>query len=445
MTLELSTNGSNATGEGSALWEHFLQEGYDYKRPKRGDIVTGIILELHSDTVIVDIGVKREGFVPASDLKKLDEETLEGLQVGNEVPVFIERPWNADGDLVVSIARGKEVQDWEEAQRLLESGEMVELQVDGYNRGGVTVKLGQIRGFVPSSHLVGLGRNLDPSERQLILSQKVGDVLRLNVLEVDRSRRRLVLSQREAERAYRRLRKQELLESLEIGQVVKGTVTSLQSFGAFVDVGGADGLLHVGEISHRRVSHPREMLSVGQELETAVIRLDKERKRIGLSLKALQPDPWQSVSERYYPGQLVEAVVTNVVDFGAFAELEAGIEGLIHISRLSDRPIKSPIEVVATGDRAMLRVLRIDARRRRISLSLKDAPQWIEADSEDEGLAAEAQESLADRETPSEAQPSAGKPEPTAEVEPSAEKPEPAADVEPSAKKPEPAVVGGTP
>jgi small subunit ribosomal protein S1 len=223
-----------------------------------------------------------------------------------------------------------------------------------------------------------VARSLSQEERAAALAAFVGQTLRLKVIEVDRKRRRLVLSQREAERAYRRQRKRELLETLEIGQVLEGQVTSLRDFGAFVDIGGADGLLHVSEISHGRVNHPREVLSVGQEIRVAVVRLDRERGRIGLSMRRLQPNPWETVHQKFYPGQLVEARITNVVNFGAFAELEPGIEGLIHVSRLGDGHVGSPEDVVSIDDWVMTRVLHIDAQQQRISLSLKDVPQWVE-------------------------------------------------------------------
>ncbi|HUW10848.1 MAG TPA: S1 RNA-binding domain-containing protein, partial [Anaerolineae bacterium] len=176
-------------------------------------------------------------------------------------------------------------------------------------------------------------------------------------------------------------RREELLEQLAVGDVRTGKVTGLRDFGAFVDIGGADGLVHVSEISQQRTRHPREQLEIGQEVEVYILRLDRKRQRIGLSIKRLLPDPWKSIQSRYYPGQLVEATITNVVEFGAFAELEPGLEGLIHISRLSDEHVEHPSDAVSIGDTLTLRILHMDMERKRIGLSLKDAPQWVEAEA----------------------------------------------------------------
>jgi small subunit ribosomal protein S1 len=340
-------------------------------------------MEIGSQALWVDIGVKRDGLVPGWDLKRLDEEAVEALAVGEEVPVFVVRPRDREGHLVLSISRGNELKDWQKAERLLSSGDITQHQVQDHNKGGVVVSFGQLRGFVPASHLDIGARGLSGEARRQALAELVGERLPLKVIEVNRRRRRLVLSHRQAVREQRERRKMELLETLAAGDVRSGTVRSLHNFGAFVDIGGADGLVHVSEISHRRIRHPREKLEVGEKVEVYVLRLDHERERIGLSIKRLVPDPWESVQSRYYPGQLVEATITNVLDFGAFAALETGLEGLIHISRLSHVHVDHPSDVVAIGDMVTLRILHIDIERRRIGLSLKDAPQWVEVPAEE--------------------------------------------------------------
>jgi small subunit ribosomal protein S1 len=404
-----------------------LQEGYDYKRPKRGEYVTGTIIELRPEALIVDIGVKRDGFVPAHDLRKLDDEVSDNLEVGDEVPLFIERSWNRDGELILSLSRGKELDDWKEAQRLLESGEVVELQITGKNKGGVTVDFGQLRGFIPASHLNDIERGLSQEERQTQLAGMIGHVIRAKVIEVDQSRRRLVLSQRKGELAYRRKRKKELLETLSVGDVVSGKVTSLKNFGAFVDIGGTDGLVHVSEIARERVKHPADRLKVGQELQVKVISLDTERNRIGLSIKRLLPDAWADIYERYYAGQVVEATITNVVDFGAFARLEAGVEGLIHVSQMSHDHIEHPSALVSPGDEVLVRIIRIEPQRRRIGLSLKDVPQWVDS------ATAEALDEAMDEEDSPEATPEA---EPEAEMEEQTQAVAESAEPEPAQEQP---------
>jgi small subunit ribosomal protein S1 len=382
MTVVEQVNGRELEQHEIPDWWRQLQDAdYDYHRPRRGDFLTGTILEIRPEALIVDIGAKRDGFVPAHDLTKLESDEVGSLKTGDEIPVFVERPSNRAGDLVLSLSRGKELDDWKEARRLLADDELIELQVEGYNRGGMTVRFGQIQGFVPASQLVGLRRTSTDEERREALAARLGEVLRLKVIEVEQSRRRFVLSQRKGERAYRQQRKAELLETLSIGDTVTGKVTSLKGFGAFVDIGGADGLVHVSEISHDRIEHPGEKLKIGQEVETRVVRLDPERKRIGLSVKVLAPSPWDNIHERYYPGQVVPATISNVVHFGAFAALEPGLEGLIHVSKLSHYHVAHPEAVVSQDDEVMVRILSIDPERRRISLSLRDVPQWVDESS----------------------------------------------------------------
>jgi small subunit ribosomal protein S1 len=263
---------------------------------------------------------------------------------------------------------------------LADNGEIWEAEVEGYNKGGLVVPLDEIRGFVPASQVPDFPRGLNQEERLQRLSERVGDTLMVKVIEINRRKRRLILSARAAEREYREEKREQLLEALREGEVRSGRVSSLASFGAFVDLGGADGLVHISELSWRRVRHPREVVSVGDKVDVYVLRLDQERKRIGLSLKRLQPEPWTLVEEKYELGQLIEGVVTNVVDFGAFAEIEEGIEGLIHVSELTDGSISHPREVVKKGDLLLLRIIRIDARRRRLGLSLKRVleSEWAE-------------------------------------------------------------------
>jgi small subunit ribosomal protein S1 len=387
MALERALAGANEAGTEQAvqpsLWENYLEEGYGYERPKRGDLITGTIMEISPQALWVDIGVKRDGMVPAWDLRHLEEQAAEALRVGDEIPVFVVRPRNREGNLILSITGGQRLKDWQEAERLLETGEISEREVKGVNSGGLVVSFGQLQGFVPASHVDGMPRHVRDDGRKEALTSRVGEVLPLRVIDVDRAWRRLVLSHRLAVRERRRRRKEELLQTLAVGDVRTGRVAALYDFGAFVDIGGADGLVHRSEICHERIRHPRESLELGQEVEIRVVRLDHERQRIGLSIKQLQPDPWNGVTARYAVGQLVEATISNIVDFGAFAELEPGVEGLIHVSKLSNGHVDHPREVLSVGDTVTLRVLHVDGERKRISLGLKDAPQWVEVPQEE--------------------------------------------------------------
>ena len=371
----------NDEANGSPMWK-FLEEEYDYKRPKRGDIRYAEVLSIDKEEIIVDIGGKTEGVVPSVDLERMGEEAVSEIAVGDKVPVYVLRPESADGDVIVSLNMARTMEDWRRAEKLYESGDVFEGPVAGHNKGGLLVYFGQIRGFVPASQLSGLSRRSSHEDRMQTLSKMEGQQLLLKVIEVDRQRRRLIFSERAASREYRDKRKTELLDDLQEGDIRTGTVRNLCDFGAFVDLGGADGLIHISELSWRRVRHARDVLRAGQEVEVYVLRVDRDKKRIGLSLKRLQPDPWQVIQDKYQVGQIVKGVVTNIVDFGAFARIEDGIEGLIHVSELSDGDF-APQDLVREGEQLYVKILSIDSDRQRMGLSLKQAPTREEMEGEE--------------------------------------------------------------
>jgi small subunit ribosomal protein S1 len=367
--------------KGSPMWK-FLDDEYDYKRPKRGDIRYAEVLRVDEDEIIVDIGGKTEGVVPSADLERMGEDAISEIGVGDKVPVYVLRPESADGDVIVSLNMARTMEDWRRAEELFDAGDVFEGTVAGYNKGGLLVYFGQIRGFIPASQLSGLSRRSSHEERMQTLSKMEGEEIMLKVIEVDRQRRRLIFSERAASREWREKRKSELLDELQEGDIRGGTVRNLCDFGAFVDLGGADGLIHISELSWRRVRHARDVLKVGDEVEVYVLRVDRQRKRIGLSLKRLQPDPWQAVEEKYEIGQVVKGKITNIVDFGAFARVEDGIEGLIHVSELSDGDF-APQDLVREGEELYLKILSIDSDRQRMGLSLKQAPTREEVEGEE--------------------------------------------------------------
>lgn len=258
---------------------------------------------------------------------------------------------------------------WREACALMERQEPLELPVIGCNRGGVLVGWNGLRGFVPASHLTSLSSSIDETERLDELQHLVGSRLRLKIIELDPEQSRFVLSERatSSDEDHR----QALLDGLSPGDVCRGHVTNLCSFGAFVDLGGLEGLVHVSELSWGRVDHPQDVLASGQSVEVYVINVDRGRGRVGLSLKRLQPDPWQFVEERYRVGQIVDGVVTHVVDFGAFARVEDGLEGLIHVSELAEGDVSHPRDVVNVGDVVRTLIINVDSERRRMGLSLR--------------------------------------------------------------------------
>jgi small subunit ribosomal protein S1 len=344
------------------------------KTPVMGDIRQGTIVDKRSGEWLVDIGFKSEGIVSSRDLDRLGDE-FNGLRVGDEVPVYVMRE-DKDGNLMLSISKAKAEEDWILAEKLLENQDTDEGVISGYNRGGVIIKIGQVRGFVPASQLSSESQSMqrtdiDPEERW---SKLVGTALRFKVIDMDRRRNRLILSERLAMREWRQAQKEKLLESLKEGGSAEGTVSSLADFGAFVNLGGADGLIHLSELSWGRVNHPSEVIQIGQKVKVQILSVDLERKRIGLSLRRMQPEPWETVADKYEVGQVVRGTITKLVNFGAFARLDDdAVEGLIHISELADRRIAHPKEVVAEGDEFDLRIIRIDIERRRMGLSLKQA------------------------------------------------------------------------
>jgi small subunit ribosomal protein S1 len=258
---------------------------------------------------------------------------------------------------------------WKAACEALNEGKVVQLPVVSYNRGGVLVGWNDLRGFVPASHLSSLPPVSDADERCEQLRQLIGSQLRLKVIELDPEHKRVVLSERAS--CLDEDQRQEVLDTLCPGDICQGNVTNLCSFGAFVDLGGLEGLIHVSELSWGRVDHPSDVLEPNQSVEVYVLNIDRERERVGLSLKRLLPDPWQSVEERYRVGQTVEGVVTHVVNFGAFARIEEGLEGLIHVSELAEGDFLHPRNVVQEGDTVTARILNIDSARRRMGLSLR--------------------------------------------------------------------------
>jgi small subunit ribosomal protein S1 len=271
---------------------------------------------------------------------------------------------------------------------------MWEGQVTGYNRGGLIVQFGDIQAFVPVSHITDLPRGIPENERQSRLAQLVGRPMGFKVIEVDRQRRRLVLSQRNAQKEYRERQKTRLLSDLSEGQVRRGTVTGLRDFGAFVDLGGADGLIHISELSWRRVKHPSEVLAIGQEVELEVLKVDREAKRIGLSLKRRQPDPWQRVAERFQPGQTVEGTVTRLAPFGAFVDLGEGIEGLLPSNQIAGR------SDVTENSAVRVRVLNVEPDRQRVGLALQSVMAAVAAEPEEEEEPVAAEPEAEDVEAP---------------------------------------------
>ena len=376
-----------------------MEDALSFRRLQPGDIVDGEIVSVTPTEVLVDVGAKSEGLVPSKELERLGREGLESLQVGQVIPVYVVRSEDREGNLILSIRRAEEESDWRRAQKLYEESEAIETQVAGFNKGGLIVRLGRLRGFVPASQLVAEHRGSNAQQPEERWARLVGTEIHVKVIELNRKRKRLILSERAALRVVREAQKAELLENLRPGEVRRGVVSSLADFGAFVNLGGADGLVHLSELSWNRTAKPSEVLDVGQEVDVYVLNVDRERKRIALSLKRLEPEPWATAESRYYVGQLVEGTITRLANFGAFALVNDELEGLIHISELSSGRINHPQEVVQEGEKHVMRIIRIDPKRRRMGLSLKRVADPEYADLDWQAELAEAESSFENEET----------------------------------------------
>ncbi|MCG8347958.1 MAG: S1 RNA-binding domain-containing protein [Chloroflexales bacterium] len=351
-------------------WTQLL-DAYDYARPQRGELREGLIMQIEDNGVLVSIGTKREGIIPNQDLRQMGEEFVSNLQIGSSIQVYVQDPENKDGDLILSLSMVQVAKDWETAALLYTEGGIVQCKVIGFNKGGLLVQFNRIRGFVPASQVAQLHGRTAAEERQQALQRMVNQEIPLKVIEVDRDRNRLVLSERSATQEWRKAQKQRLLTELQPGDVLTGRVNQLTNFGAFIDLGGADGLAHISELSWQRVNHPREVLSPGQEVQVVVVEIDRERERIGLSLRRLQDNPWDTIDQRYSLGQLVTGPVTNVTPFGAFVQIEEAVEGLIHASELDADPQTQPRDVLQPNQVVTAKVISLDRQRQRMGLSLR--------------------------------------------------------------------------
>jgi len=348
-----------------------LDEGLSLDLPNQGEFRKGTIATIRENEILISIGTKSEGVISGRELEQIPDNERKAFQVGQEIPVFVVSPEDQNGNVVLSYMRAREQQDWDVVASLLEANEGYHSKIIGFNKGGLLVPIGSLHGFVPASQ-ISLTRHISAGETpEQRYGKMVGEEVIVRVIEVDRERRRLILSERMALQESRDNLKERLLDDLKEGDVRTGRITSLAEFGAFVNIEGADGLVHLSEISWDRIQHPNEVLKVGDEVRVRVISIDRERKRIGLSIRQLQSDPWMEKMGALKEGMLIEGTITNLTKFGAFARIGDDIEGLIHLSELSDQRVNHPKEVVKEGDVVTLRIIKIDEERHRIGLSLR--------------------------------------------------------------------------
>ncbi len=339
---------------------------------RRGDVVEGAVISVGRDGVLVDVGSKSEGIIPVGEMHSLGANPLSKLNEGDRVIASVIQPETPEGQILLSLDKARGERGWRTLQTRFETGETFEAEVTGYNKGGLLVNVEGVNAFVPLSQVVGVRPDREEGAEGS-LAQMVGRTLRLKVIEINRRRNRVILSERAALQEYRTQQKERLLSELHEGEIRRGRITSVRSFGVFVDLGGADGLAHLSELNWERGRSPEEAYKVGDEVDVYVMKVDPETKKIALSLRRAQPERWDEIVDHYRVGQIVPARVTKLVTFGAFARIEGPVEGLIHVSELADRRITHPREVVHEGDIVPVKIVRVERDKHRIGLSLRQA------------------------------------------------------------------------
>lgn len=340
-----------------------------------GDLIDGTVVKIEHDEVLVDIGFKSEGVIPARELSiRKDADPSEVVELGDRLEALVLQKEDKDGRLILSKKRAEYERAWIQVEDKFKAGEVVTGEVIEVVKGGLILDIG-LRGFLPAS-LVEMRRVRD-------LSPYIGQKIKAKILELDKNRNNVVLSRRQYLEETQSEVRETFLSQLKKGQIREGVVSSIVNFGAFVDLGGVDGLIHVSELSWKHIDHPSEVVKVGDKVTVEVLDVDLDRERISLSLKATQEDPWQRFARTHVPGQIVKGKVTKIVQFGVFISVEDGIEGLVHISELANRHVENPETVVKPGEEVFVKVIDVDLDRRRISLSLKQANDSVDPASED--------------------------------------------------------------
>ena len=353
-------------------------EAPEPRQLRRGEVIEGPVMSIERDGVLidlVDIGSKSEGIVPVQEMHSLGSDPLSRLSIGENVLAYVMQAETEDGQVQLSIDRARGEQGWRILQERFESGEIFEAEITGFNKGGLLANVEGVNTFIPMSQVVGAKPGSDGANP---LSDQVGRRLRMKVIEINRRRNRAILSERAAMQEWRAEQKERLLGELTEGEVRRGKVTSIRNFGVFVDLGGADGLAHLSELSWDRNADPEQLFDIGQEIDVFVMRIDRENKKIALSVRRAAPEQWQDLIGRYEVGDVVPGVVTKVVAFGAFTRLPGPVEGLAHVSELVDRRINAPDEILTEGDVVPLKIVRIEHDRHRLGLSLREGRQEAE-------------------------------------------------------------------
>jgi len=367
--------------------DELIEEFLPHKPLKRGEIIDGKIMSINDNGLLIDIGYKSEGFIPTREMKTLVSEEDKEVNVGDEVIAYVVNPETNSGSSVLSIDRARGEQGWRILEKAMQNDESCYGVILSANRGGAVVESEGVQGFIPLSQLVGPSRELFVNGGEPPKDGFIGMKIQFKIIELNRRRNRAIFSERVALEAERQVLKKKLLNTLKEGDVIKGRIVGVSNFGAFVDLGGADGLIHISELSWGPVKNPEDFVTVGTDMDVYVLKIDRETLKIALSLRRLTPEPWEQIQSGLEIGQTVTGTITKLANFGAFARIEPGVEGLIHISELSYDVVKHPKNVVSEGDKLELQIIRIEPDRKRLGLSIKrlsDPPEGYEEPKNDE-------------------------------------------------------------
>ncbi len=367
--------------------DELIEEFLPHKPLKRGEIIDGKIMSINDNGLLIDIGYKSEGFIPTREMKTLVSDEDKEINVGDEVIAYVVNPETNSGSSVLSIDRARGEQGWRILEKAMQNDESCYGVILSANRGGAVVESEGVQGFIPLSQLVGPSRELFVNGGEPPKDGFIGMKIQFKIIELNRRRNRAIFSERVALEAERQVLKKKLLNTLKEGDVTKGRIVGVSNFGAFVDLGGADGLIHISELSWGPVKNPEDFVTVGTDMDVYVLKIDRETLKIALSLRRLTPEPWEQIQSGLEIGQKVTGTITKLANFGAFARIEPGVEGLIHISELSYDVVKHPKNVVSEGDKLELQIIRIEPDRKRLGLSIKrlsDPPEGYEEPKNDE-------------------------------------------------------------
>ena len=356
-----------STDESQSLMEKLLEKSFPIKTLKRGEIIDGSIIESSEKGLLLDVGQKSEGVVLSREMKTLNPESL---SIGSELIVYVMNPETNEGTILLSVDRAKGEQGWRVLERAMEDDRNMNGNVIAINKGGAVVESEGIQGFIPLSQLVGESRDLYMSDNEETKQSLVGMKLEFKITELNRRRNRAIFSERAALEAMKLKLKAKKINELTVGEIVEGKVLGTSSFGVFVDIDGADGLVHISELSWDTVVDPENFVSVGELIKVKVINIEKETLRIALSKKRLEPEPWETLGQKIALGDIYKGRITKITNFGAFARIEGGLEGLVHISEISESEIEDPGQVLSEGEELDLKIIRIDHEKRRLALSV---------------------------------------------------------------------------